>query len=84
MKIRKHFKNIRRIGIAVIISLFFGAAAIIYSNNYLNEMIKRSLVEIAKQGSKSIEHNIDWNFDKLAVISRIDIIKNESYTINEK
>ncbi len=41
MKIRKHFKNIRRIGIAVIISLFFGAAAIIYSNNYLNEMIKR-------------------------------------------
>ena len=84
MKIRKHFKNIRRIGIAVIISLFFGAAAIIYSNNYLNEMIKRSLVEIAKQGSKSIEHNIDWNFDKLAVISRIDIIKNESYTISDK
>lgn len=80
----KNLKNIRRLGIAVIISLFFGAIAIIYSYNYLNEMIKRSLVEIAKQGSKSVEHHVNWSLDKLAVISRTDIIKNENFAVSEK
>ncbi len=80
----KNLKNIRRLGIAVIISLFFGAIAIIYSYNYLNEMIKRSLVEIAKQGSKSVEHHVNWSLDKLAVISHADVIKNENNSVSDK
>lgn len=83
-KIKEYFMRIRTFGIAIIISFFFGAVAIIYSNNYLNEMIERSLVEIAKQGSKSIEQYIDWSFDKLAVMSGLDAIKDEAKSISEK
>lgn len=85
MKIlKKYFKLIRRFGIAIIISLFFGIFAIIYSNNFLNEMIERSLEEIAKQGSKSIEHSVDWSLDKLTILSGIDIINDENHSISDK
>lgn len=83
-KFRASLKNYGRIGIAVIISIVFGTAAIIYSNNYLNEMIKRSLTEIAKQGSKCIEHNIEGSLDKLSVLSGIYVIQDKNAAISDK
>lgn len=83
-KIGDSIKRYGRIGIAVIIFIVFGTAAIVYSNNYLNEMIMRSLTEIAKQGSKCIEHIIDGNLEKLSVLSGIDVIRDERTDLSDK
>ncbi len=82
--VNKYFVHIKRFGLAAVLALFFGAVTIFYSYNYLNKMIERSLKEIAIQGSKSIEHNIEWSLDKLEILSRVDIINDTNLSISEK
>lgn len=47
-------------------------------------MVKQSLVEIAKMGAKTIEHKIEWNLDRLELLSESEIIFSDKYSIEEK
>lgn len=77
-------KYTRKYIIAIIISLIFGGFAIIYTNVYLNNMVGHSLVEIAKMGAKTIENKIEWNLERLELLSESEIIYSNKYSINEK
>jgi len=77
-------KDIKNCIIAIIISLILGSFVIVNTNIYLNNMVSKSLVDIAKIGAKNIENNIDWNFEKLDLLSRSEIIYSDKYSIEDK
>ncbi len=80
----KSFKHTRKYIISIIVSLIFGVFAIIYTNTYLNDMVERSLIEIAEMGAKSVEHKINWNLERLKILSRLEIIYSDKYSIDDK
>lgn len=80
----ENFKNASKYIILSILLLIFGSFAINHTNRYLNDMIKRSLVEIAKQGAKTVENKIDYTFDKLGLASHLEVIKGRKNSIDEK
>ena len=57
--------------IAIVLIVLASTIVIIFTNNYLNRMTEESLVEISKQGAKTVENKIAWSFDKLEAISRL-------------
>ncbi|NLE26036.1 MAG: EAL domain-containing protein [Clostridiaceae bacterium] len=83
-KLSESLKYTRKYIISIIISLVFGGLAIIYTNVYLNNMVGHSLVEIAKMGAKTIDNSIEWNLDRLELLSKSDIIYSDKYSIKEK
>jgi len=70
--------------IAIIILLIFGTLVIVNTNVYLNNMVSKSLLEIAKTGAKNIEKNIEWHFEKLELLSDSEIIYSGEYSIEDK
>ena len=80
----KSLKHTRKYIISIIISLIFGVFAIIYTNTYLNDMVEQSLIEIAKMGAKTVEHKINWNLERLKILSRLEIIYSDKYSIDDK
>ncbi|MGI6084422.1 MAG: EAL domain-containing protein [Acetivibrionales bacterium] len=80
----KTLKHSRKYMLFIFISLIFGGFAIFFTNAYLNDMIERSLVEIAKMGAKTIEQKVEWNLNRLDILSNLEIIYSDRYTIEEK
>lgn len=72
----REIKHPRRYIIATLLIIVLGAFVIIFTNSYLNSMTEESLVEISKQGAKTVENKIAWTFDKLEVISRLKTMRN--------
>ena len=83
-KLGESLKYTRKYIISIIISLVFGGSAIIYTNIYLNNMVGHSLVEMAKMGAKTIDNKIEWNLDRLELLSKSDIIYSDKYSIKAK
>jgi diguanylate cyclase (GGDEF)-like protein/PAS domain S-box-containing protein len=83
-KLGESEKYTKKYIIPIIISIIFGGLAIIYTNIYLNDMVEQSLVEIAKMGAKTIEQKVEWNFDRLELLSESEIIFSDKYSIKEK
>ena len=77
-------RDIKNYFIAIIISLILGGLVIVNTNIYLNNMVRQSLVEIAKMGAKNIENNIEWHFDRLELLSESEIIYSDKYSIEDK
>lgn len=77
-------RDIKNYFIAIIISIVFGTVVIFNTNAYLNNMVSKSLVEIAKMGAKNIENNIEWHFERLELLSESEIIYSDKYSIEEK
>lgn len=61
--------------IAIVLIVLASTIVIIFTNNYLNRMTEESLVEISKQGAKTVENKIAWSFDKLEGISRLKTMR---------
>ena len=61
--------------IAIVLIVLASTIVIIFTNNYLNRMTEESLVEISKQGAKTVENKIAWSFDKLEAISRLKTMR---------
>lgn len=77
-------KDIKTYFLAIIISLIFGGVVILYTNTYLNNMVKQSLVEIAKMGANNIENKIEWHLERLELLSESEIIYSDDYSIKDK
>lgn len=80
----KTLKHSRKYMLLIFISLVFGGFAIIFTNTYLNNMIERSLLEIAKMGAKTVEQKVEWNLSRLDILSNLEIIYSDKYTVEEK
>lgn len=81
---QKHLHQIRKYTLAVVIALILVASAYHNILHALNNMIERSLIEIAKQGAKTVENDINWRFNNLNTISQIDAICNKENSMENK
>ncbi|MCX7772543.1 MAG: EAL domain-containing protein [Clostridia bacterium] len=82
--VARYIKQIRKYGIVIAISLILGVFAYSFTLRTLNGMIERSLIEIAKQGAKTVEKDIDWQLENLYTISRLQGIQYSYVPINDK
>ncbi len=81
---KKHIRHIVKYALVVAVSLILGIVAYYFTHNALTDMIERSLIEIAKQGAKTIENDIDRRLDNLTTISELDVIRNKNNSIDDK
>ena len=77
-------RDIKNYFIAIIISLILGSLVIVNTNIYLNNIVRQSLVVIAKMGAENIENTIEWHFEKLELLSKSEILNSDEYSVEDK
>ncbi len=81
---KKYLHQIIKYALVVVIALILGFFAYSYTYRALNDMIGRSLIEIAKQGANTVEKDIEWRLENLRMLSELSIVKSPNYSIDEK
>lgn len=75
----KYIKGKIKYILLIVISLITGLFTYLYIQSSLIDMVERSLIEIAKQGAKTVESDISRQLDNLVTVSQLDIISNDYY-----
>lgn len=82
--IGRYFLQIRKYALVVLISTILGIFAYSYTHHILDDMIKQSLIEIAKQGAVTIEDNINEQLENLTTISLLNDMRGKTATLASK
>lgn len=82
--INNYLQKIIKFVLAAVVSIVLGLLAYNYTYNLLTGIIERSLIEIAKQGAKTIENDINWHLKFLSMVSEFDSIKDRDTPFSEK
>ncbi len=80
----KYFRGLKKYIAVIIVSIILGWIAYNYTYRVLGDMARNALEEMAQQGAKAVENDINWRLTSLRSISQTADIINEKASAQEK